>query len=262
MTSTERRFTPWLDVVAELVRQPGDEFPHRLFMRLLTDTFDEPVGWNSFGPGDHYVFEVCGMPPGWPDAELLEAWVRNVHHHPLLRWHLLSGDHSAMTLGRVPDRVVTPEGRRVVAEYLAPYGLDQQLAIPCSSAPGCVSAFVLARSGEDFADDDLVLAQRLQSLLELLARQTAALGGTRVDTCDLGLTGRERAILALLDHGLTAAAIGHRLAISPRTVHSHLGNIYRKLGVADRLLACRVAREAGLLEVPDQSRLTWASGPG
>jgi DNA-binding NarL/FixJ family response regulator len=49
------------------------------------------------------------------------------------------------------------------------------------------------------------------------------------------LTARERAVLALLSEGMTAVAIAHRLAISPRTVHKHLENIYAKLGVTDRL---------------------------
>jgi DNA-binding CsgD family transcriptional regulator len=237
-----------LDVVSELVRRPDREFPHRLFLTLLADSFGEAVGWNSFGPGDRYVFELHGAPPGFPDPELLEAWVRNVHHHPLFRWHVLTRDYSAMTLGRVPRHVVTPQSRALVSEYLEPYGLEEQLAIPCSSTPGTVAAFVLARAGEDFSEEDFVLAQRLQSLLALLARQVDVLdtAGTDPD-CEVGLTGRELAILTLLDRGLTAAAIGHRLAISPRTVHTHLGNIYRKLGVADRLLACHAAREAGLL---------------
>ena len=248
MTSMERRFTPWLDVVSELVRRPCGEFPHRLFLRLFADSFDEAVGWNSFGPGNRYVFELRGAPPGFPSPELLEAWVRNVHHHPLLRWHVLTRDYSAMTLGRVPRDVVTPRSRALISEYLEPYGLDEQLAIPCVSSPGGVSAFVLARTGEDFSEEDFVLAQRVQPLLALLARQVEAVDPDDTESgCDVGLTGRELAILTLLDRGLTAAAIAHRLAISPRTVHTHLGNIYRKLGVADRLVATRVAREAGLL---------------
>jgi DNA-binding CsgD family transcriptional regulator len=249
MTSMERRFTPWLDLVAELVRQPGHDFPHRLFMRLLADTFDESVGWNEFGPANGYVLEILDSPPGWPGPELVNAWVSHAHEHPLLRWHLLTGRRTAMTTSRVPRSLVTPQGEAAIREYLLPYGLDEQLAIPCDGAAGTLRAFVLSRTGTDFTDEDLLLAQRVQSLLALLARQVDVLGANGVvHSCDLGLTGRERAILSLLDCGLTANAIGHRLAISPRTVHTHLRNIYRKLGVADRLLACRVAHEAGLLQ--------------
>ena len=248
MTSRERRFTPWLDVVAELVRQPGHEFPHRLFMKLLADTFDEKVAWNAFGPGDQYVLEILGEPPGWPGPEVRATWMAHAHEHPLLRWEVLTGCRAAMTTSRVPRDMATEQGWGMVRDYLRPYELDEQLAIPCDGAPGTMQALVLSRTGADFSDDDLEFAQHLQPLFALVARQSEVLGSAEADAdgCDLDLTGRELAILTLLDHGLTANAIGHRLTISPRTVHTHLGNIYRKLGVADRLVACRVAREAGL----------------
>ena len=61
------------------------------------------------------------------------------------------------------------------------------------------------------------------------------------------LTGREVTVLALLAQGHTAAAIGRRLGISPRTVHVHLDHLYRKLEVHDRMTAVRAARDCGLL---------------
>jgi DNA-binding CsgD family transcriptional regulator len=60
-------------------------------------------------------------------------------------------------------------------------------------------------------------------------------------------TARELLILDLGSRGLTAAAIARRLATSPRTVHKHLENLYRKLGVSDRASAVRVAVAAGYL---------------
>lgn len=65
-----------------------------------------------------------------------------------------------------------------------------------------------------------------------------------------GITDRERAVLELLAQGLTAMAIASRLAVSPRTVHRHLDNVYRKLGVHDRMLAVGAARRHGLISVP------------
>ena len=56
-------------------------------------------------------------------------------------------------------------------------------------------------------------------------------------------------MLQLLSEGLTAEAIAHRLAISPRTVHTHLAHVYRKLGVVDRMRAVLVAEAAGLVTV-------------
>ena len=57
------------------------------------------------------------------------------------------------------------------------------------------------------------------------------------------LTPRERRVLDLLADGLTARAIANRLSISPRTVHRHLGHLYRKLGAADRLTAVLRAQQ-------------------
>jgi len=41
--------------------------------------------------------------------------------------------------------------------------------------------------------------------------------------------------------------IAHRLFVSYNTVHSHIGSIYRKLGVSSRIDAVTCAREQGLL---------------
>lgn len=64
---------------------------------------------------------------------------------------------------------------------------------------------------------------------------------------DHGLTDREVEVLRLTAQGLLARTIATRLRISPRTVHKHLGSIYRKLDVHDRLVAVCLAEGLGLL---------------
>lgn len=64
---------------------------------------------------------------------------------------------------------------------------------------------------------------------------------------EFGLTSRELEVLELLSQGLLATSIASRLSLSPRTVHKHLGNIYDKLGVHDRLVAVSLARGRGLV---------------
>jgi DNA-binding CsgD family transcriptional regulator len=64
---------------------------------------------------------------------------------------------------------------------------------------------------------------------------------------DLGITPRERTVLRLVSEGLTSAAAGRRLGISPHTVNKHLENAYRKLGTRDRVTAVLRARELRLI---------------
>jgi DNA-binding CsgD family transcriptional regulator len=47
---------------------------------------------------------------------------------------------------------------------------------------------------------------------------------------ELRLTMRQRQVLVLLARGLTAAEIGDRLSISPRTARAHLDVLRQKLG--------------------------------
>jgi DNA-binding NarL/FixJ family response regulator len=61
------------------------------------------------------------------------------------------------------------------------------------------------------------------------------------------LTSRERDVLALLADGATARQIGRRLGISPRTVETHVANVYRKLGARTRVQAIGRAVTMGLV---------------
>jgi LuxR family maltose regulon positive regulatory protein len=61
------------------------------------------------------------------------------------------------------------------------------------------------------------------------------------------LTRREREVLAVLATGLTNDQIAERLVVSPHTVHRHVTNILRKLGLPSRTAAAAHAARAGLL---------------
>jgi DNA-binding NarL/FixJ family response regulator len=60
------------------------------------------------------------------------------------------------------------------------------------------------------------------------------------------LTAREREALALLTEGLSNRGIAGRMGVSEKTVKSHLGNVFAKLGVHDRTQAALWAKERGL----------------
>ncbi|MHB9004222.1 MAG: response regulator transcription factor [Coriobacteriia bacterium] len=62
------------------------------------------------------------------------------------------------------------------------------------------------------------------------------------------LTTREIEVLFALKDGLTTEEIGARLLLSPSTVKSHLGNIYRKFDARNRVEALHRATERGVLD--------------
>ncbi len=63
------------------------------------------------------------------------------------------------------------------------------------------------------------------------------------------LTEREREVLSVAAEGLTARQIADRLGVRERTVTTHLGRIYGKLGVGSRVAAIRAAAISGLVTV-------------
>jgi DNA-binding NarL/FixJ family response regulator len=63
------------------------------------------------------------------------------------------------------------------------------------------------------------------------------------------LSAREIEVLEHAARGLTVGQIARRLVLSPRTVETHLGNAYRKLGVRNRVQALARASGLGLIRI-------------
>jgi DNA-binding NarL/FixJ family response regulator len=61
-----------------------------------------------------------------------------------------------------------------------------------------------------------------------------------------GLTGREITMLKALARGMSNKAISQELWVTEQTVKFHLGNLYRKLGVANRTAAASFAHTHGV----------------
>ena len=60
------------------------------------------------------------------------------------------------------------------------------------------------------------------------------------------LSEREREVLALVARGLPNKLIARELAISEKTVKTHLTNVFRTIGVTDRTQAALWAERNGL----------------
>ena len=98
-----------------------------------------------------------------------------------------------------------------------------------------LAATLTALGRTDRADAETATA--VQALRALGA--VPAAGATQV-------TPREREVLALLAEGLTNREIAARLVVSEHTVHRHVTNILRKLGVPSRAAAAAHAARAGI----------------
>ncbi|MBD3174954.1 MAG: hypothetical protein GF320_07225 [Armatimonadia bacterium] len=73
------------------------------------------------------------------------------------------------------------------------------------------------------------------------------LDGTEARSQALGLTQRQRDVLALAASGSSNGEIAGELFISPSTVKRDLSEAFKALGVRDRLTACQKARELGIV---------------
>ncbi len=63
-----------------------------------------------------------------------------------------------------------------------------------------------------------------------------------------GLTRREVEVLQLISSGMTNRAAARTLWVTSETVKFHLTNVYRKLGVSNRVEASRWAHENGVAD--------------
>jgi len=122
-------------------------------------------------------------------------------------------------------------------------------------APGEVGRVLVYVRSHPFGPTDRLLLDRASDALVALwphaarsVRAQEAKDWVQATAEETHMTDRELQVLGLLAEGLLATSIASRLRLSPRTVHKHLGNIYRKLGVHDRLVAVSLARLQGLVD--------------
>jgi DNA-binding CsgD family transcriptional regulator/energy-coupling factor transporter ATP-binding protein EcfA2 len=196
----------------------------------------------------------------------------------------LRGDHAAVHahVATVYDRLLPPDFVTPIQAELAywltragqptapvlaqtPYGLqaagDWKAAAAAWQAAGCPYEHAAALAESPDPDDRLAALSQLDALG---ARPLAALvraglrhlgvasiprgpaAATRRNPA--GLTTRQLEVLRLLSAGLTNPEIADRLVLSTRTVDSHVGAVFGKLGIASRRDAAIRAAELGVLD--------------
>lgn len=195
-----------------------------------------------------------------------------VDDHPLVRTGLaglLSATDDVRVLGEAADGAVAV----TQAEALAPDVILMDISMPGTDGieatrrildAGFAGAVVMLTSFSDRARvTDALAAGAVGYLLkdsdpaDVLAAVRAAAAGhapldprvagallpTRRDAPGADLSAREREVLALIAEGLANKQIARRLDITERTVKVHVGNVFRRIGVADRTSAALWARD-------------------
>jgi DNA-binding NarL/FixJ family response regulator len=131
-----------------------------------------------------------------------------------------------------------PRARVIV---LTTYDTDDEIA---SALKAGAKAYVL----KDISADNLIACIREvlagKTYLAPAAAAKLAEGVTRVQ-----LTPREMATLRLMADGKANKEIASELAISERTVKTHLGHLFEKLGAASRTEAVKIATRRGLVRL-------------
>ena len=195
-----------------------------------------------------------------------------VDDHPLVRAGLIE------LLGTAEDLQIAGEawggGQAVdLAEVLTPDVILMDLSMPdvdgveatrrILRAQPQISVVVLTSFGDQGRVLDALAAGAVGYLLKdcdprevLAAVRSAALGHAPIDPrvarallpsvtarSSETLSDREVEVLRLLTQGLANKQIGRALGISERTVKVHVGNVFRRIGVADRISAAMWARD-------------------
>jgi DNA-binding CsgD family transcriptional regulator len=245
----------WLEFASELMAAPLTELPVPRVADQLIRTFDAVgCGFGTQRAGAVRLGALFPLAEGFGGHRAqIEEWtqVHAMRRHPILRFYRATGTRTPVQVADVPPCCAGPGA---LADWYAlsrPWGCADQLALPVLGPPDRHRAFVIGRD-RPYRAVELDTARRLWRLLIGLDRQVQAFERLRPEidiAADLRLTPRELTVLGLLVEGLTAGAIGRRLAIGERTVQKHLEHAYTKLGVGDRLSAVLRAQHLGLLPV-------------
>ena len=168
----------------------------------------------------------------------VEAVAAYNQHHPDvtlldLRMPVMEGVEAVR---RIRER--DPRARVIV---LTTYDTDEEITRALKAG---AQAYVL----KDISADDLVGCIRDvlagKTYLAPAAAAKLAEGVTRIQ-----LTPREMATLRLMADGKANKEIASELAIGERTVKTHLGHLFEKLGVTSRTEAVKVATRRGLVRL-------------
>ncbi len=243
--------------LAELYRPAADGFPARVISVVSALARADSYSYNHIGSTG--LLDVLIEPAdivSFPDA--VPVFEQHLPQHPILRHYQDTGDSGAR---RVSDFLSDRQFRALALyrEFYRRTGTNYQMTIAVPLAGDSLLAIALNREHRDFTDEDAGLIDLLRphiaqaaAIADVLSQPLPA-GLPGPDGAPL-LTARQSSILQLVAAGQADRQIARTLGISTRTVHAHLQNVYRALGVSSRTEALARLRSAALTAGPPGPR--------
>lgn len=235
-----------MDGLAELYRAGPGDFPARAISVATSLASADSCSYNHFG--DTGLMAVRVDPPdldSFPDA--VAVFGKHLREHPVLRHYQATGDPAAR---RISDFTSDRQFRNLALyqEFYRRRGTNYQLDIGVPVAGGLI-VVALNRHQGDFSDEEAGLADLLRPHIARAAVIAGALSQPLPSPPPAPdgsphLTARQASIVRLVAAGQADRQIARSLGISIRTVHAHLQNIYRALGVSSRTEALARLRPA------------------
>jgi DNA-binding CsgD family transcriptional regulator len=229
-----------LELVADAELAGSADAYHAELLAALARVFPcDVLNFNEFQVGENpdppgVLSVTCTVAPpieprGAIEPALLEAFVRHMSEHPLIRLQA-AGDCSPH---RLSDATSMHRFRRgsLFGEFFGPAALNDQLTLGLEGPPQRLIGIWVSRTRHDFSEEDLLLGELLRPHLEAGER------AVRRAAARAALTDREREVLDIVASGASNAAVAEALVMSAGTVKKHLDNIYAKLGVGSRSAA-------------------------
>jgi two-component system, NarL family, response regulator LiaR len=201
-----------------------DHFVVREGLRAFLELQDGIEVAGEAGDGEAAIREAQRLRPDVILMDLAMPGLDGVGAMQALRRVLPEGRVVVLTSFPDDDRLL-PAIRAGAAGYLLKDGRPQEL----------VRAIRAAHAGEALLDPAVA------------ARLVASIAQAPGEAPPERLTPREREVLALIAQGYSNKRIARELAVSEKTVKTHVGHVLAKLGVSDRTQAALHAVGAGLL---------------
>jgi len=225
-----------LDAAARLGATTASDELRSLTARLAFELL--PVDRSGWVQIDSASKRLRGVHWPYQVSNVLEQLPRDLDAVPLVSPLRAQGLGSPLRISDVMTRRqwhATP----IWAELYGPNGGEYQLATVLGMHGTVMHTLSLFRSDRDFGARDVALATEFARHVRVAARRISR---QHPDPADLGLTPRQLEALRELEAGATVRQAASQLGVTVKTMENHLQDVYRRLGVNNRVAALRRLR--------------------